>query len=161
MTELLETCASLPEIFVEAGGSIIEQGFAQGALFVLVSGAVIMERDGQLLVGIDRPGAIFGELSSLLGRPAVTTVRAKTDSRFLFAADGGGFLADRPDVALFVARALAHRLEILTGYLSDVKHQFSDRGGQLGMLDEVMISLAHGTVPTVRPGSERMPETEY
>ncbi len=161
MTDLLDRCASLPTVDVPAGSTVIEQGKKLGSLFVLVHGGVTLERDGVTIAQIEAPGSIFGEMSSLLDRPASASVRASVDSTFLMARDGAAFLADRPDVVILVARALALRLDGLTGYLADVKHQFADMGGHLGMLDEVMTTLMHDTMPTVQPGSARMPDLDY
>ncbi len=161
MDNLLESCAGLPRTTVAAGSTVIEQGRKLGSLFVLVDGEVTMERDGMAIADIDEPGSIFGENSSLLDRPATATVRAKSDVTFLVARDGGAFLVERPDVTILVARALANRLDSLSGYLADVKHQYGDQKDHLGMLHDVMNTLMHDTLPTVRPGSARMPETDY
>ena len=107
------------------------------------------------------PGSIFGEMSSLLDQPAATTVRATVDSTFLLAEDGAAFLASTPEAVIEVARALAVRLEVLASYLADVKQQFAEHGGHLAMVDEVMRTLVHDTLPEVRPGSVRMPEADY
>ncbi len=102
-------------------------------------------------------GSIFGEMSTLLQRPATATVRARVDTTFLVAEDGEAFLAARPDIALTVARTIAIRLDNLSGYLADVKRQFADQAESLGMLDEVLESLVHlqGEPPDAEPGSDR------
>ena len=161
MDELLGSCSDLPRTTVAAGTTVIEQGRKLGSLFVLVAGEVSLERDGVAIANIAEAGSIFGEMSSLLDRPASATVRATVDTTFLVAADGGAFLIERPDVTILVARALALRLDSLSGYLADVKHQYGDQGDHLGLVHEVMSTLMHDKLPTVRPGSARMPETEY
>jgi CRP-like cAMP-binding protein len=158
---ILDIVRDLPTVGVAAGDYLIEQGKKRGALFVLIDGAVTISSYGVTVAEVSEPGAIFGEMSSLLDRPASASVRASVDSTFLMARDGAAFLADRPDVVILVARALALRLDGLTGYLADVKHQFADMGGHLGMLDEVMTTLMHDTMPTVQPGSARMPDLDY
>jgi CRP-like cAMP-binding protein len=161
MTNLLDSCADLPRLDVAAGDVVIEQGQAPGPVLLLVAGEVEIERDGVPFARIDGPGSIFGEMSTLLRRPATATVRAKVDSTFLVAEDGEAFLAARPDIALTVARTLAVRLDNLSGYLADVKRQFADQADHLGMLDEVLGALIHHQAPAVQPGSARMPELDY
>jgi CRP/FNR family transcriptional regulator, cyclic AMP receptor protein len=51
------------------------------------------------------------------------------------------FLAAHPDLMAYVATVLAHRLSAVTRYLVDVKSQFADMGGHLGMIDEVIETM--------------------
>jgi CRP/FNR family transcriptional regulator, cyclic AMP receptor protein len=161
MSDIIDGCAHLPRIVVPAGNVAIEQGRPFGTVLVLVEGGVVVERDGLSIARVDQPGAIFGEMSSLLGRPATATVRTTMDSTFLVAEDGEQFLLERPDIVMTVARTLAIRLDNLTGYLADVKRQFGDQANHLGMLDDVMQTLIHNETPAVQPGSARMPDLDY
>ena len=161
MASILDICASLPRVVIPRGSNVIEQGKRRGSLFILVEGSVLVERDGVTLAELERAGTIFGEMSSLLDRPAATTVRTTVDSTFLMAEDGAAFLAATPDAVIEVARALAVRIEMMTSYLAEVKHQFAEQEGHLSMVDDVMKTLIHDTLPEVQPGSVRMPEIEY
>jgi CRP/FNR family transcriptional regulator, cyclic AMP receptor protein len=161
MSSIIEDCAHLPRLTVRGGDVVIEQGQRFGKVVVLVDGGVVVERDGTPVARIDAAGSIFGEMSSLLARPATATVRTTSDSTFLVAEDGEAFLSERPDVVIKVARTLAIRLDNLTGYLADVKRQFGDQTDHLGMLDDVINTLIHQETPPVRPGSARMPEIDY
>jgi CRP-like cAMP-binding protein len=138
----LDHCAGLPERTFEAGEIVIREGVA-GPLFVLVEGAVeILKGDVQVNL-VDEPGAIFGEVSVLLQTPPMATVRAFERSRFYVADDGLAFISSRPELALAVARLLAGRLVGVTSYLVDLKKQFEDQQGHLGMVDEVLETLVH------------------
>ncbi len=158
---ILDIVRDLPTVGVAAGDYLIEQGKKRGALFVLIDGAVTISSYGVTVAEVSEPGAIFGEMSSLLDRPATATVTATVDSRFHVAQRGGEYLTATPEVAIEVARALAERLELLTSYLADIKEQFAESGGHLALVDGVMRSLIHEKLPVVRPGSVRMPETDY
>jgi CRP/FNR family cyclic AMP-dependent transcriptional regulator len=159
--DLLTHCAELPRRTIEAGGTIIEQGSPGGAVLVLADGTVAIERDGARLAVIDTPGALLGEMSTVLDRPSSASVRAVTDVTLLEAADGAAFLRDHPEVLLEVARTLATRLDNLTGHLVDVKRQYGGDDGHLGMLDDVLSTLMHHQGRTVSPGSARLPDPEY
>lgn len=161
MSNLVDSCDHLPRRIVPAGQVVIEQGQSFGTVLVLVEGEVDVERDGIRVARIDDAGSIFGEMSSLLRRPATATVRATIDTTFLVAENGEAFLIARPDVALTVARTLAIRLDNLSGYLADVKRQFADKTDHLGMLDEVINTLIHNETPSVQSGSARMPDLDY
>jgi hypothetical protein len=62
---------------------------------------------------------------------------------------------------LALARLLAERLQVMTTYLVDIKQQYADHEGGLGMVDVVLGSLMRGTGARSKLGSERDPEPEY
>jgi CRP-like cAMP-binding protein len=154
----LDHCAGLPERTFEAGEVVIQEGVA-GSLFVLVDGAVeVLKGDVQVNV-VDERGSIFGEVSALLGVPPMATVRALERSRFYVVDEGLAFIASRPELALAVARLLASRLMSVTSYLVDVKKQFEDQEGHLGIVDEVLETLVHAQgTEVVDRGSDREPD---
>jgi CRP/FNR family cyclic AMP-dependent transcriptional regulator len=155
----LDHCADLPERTFAAGGVVIAEGVAS-ALFVLVDGAVEILKGDVCVNVVDEPGAIFGEVSALLGVPPMATVRALSPSRFRVADDGAAFIASRPELAIDVARLLAARLTSVTGYLIDVKKQFEDQRSHLGIVDEVLEALvsAQGGGKDDDRGSDREPD---
>ena len=155
----LDHCKELPERIYEPGDVLIREG-TPGALFVLAEGAVeILKGDFRINV-VDDPGAIFGEMSVLLGIPPTATVRALERSRLYVAEDGLAFLSSRTDLALAVARLLASRLSSVTSYLVDLKKQFEDQQSHLGLVDEVLETLVHApdAGEDVTPGSDREPD---
>jgi CRP/FNR family transcriptional regulator, cyclic AMP receptor protein len=159
--DLLTHCAELPQRTIPADTLVIEQGAPGGAVLVLVDGRVSIERDGARLAVLDEPGALLGEMSTVLDRPASASVRALTDVTVLEASDGSAFLTEHPEVLLEVARTLASRLDNLTGHLVDVKRQYGGSDSHLGMLDDVLSTLMHHKSRQVSPGSARMPDPDY
>jgi CRP/FNR family transcriptional regulator, cyclic AMP receptor protein len=156
---MLQYCQGLPTTTVAAGEVMIEEGSAPGVLLVLASGHVTVERDGVTFARIDTPGAIFGEMSWVLGKSATATVRA-TDEVTLHVIDDPEdfFTSSQPRAALEVLRMTAARLDGLTQYLVDVKRQFADMEGHLGMVDRILDTLVHHQAPAARTGSVRDPE---
>jgi CRP-like cAMP-binding protein len=161
VADLLTHCADLPRRTVPAGALVIEQGTPGGAVLVLLEGRVAIERDGTRLVELDSPGALLGEMSTVLDRPSSATVRALSDVILLEAADGAAFLTEHPEALFEVARTLATRLDNLTGHLVDVKRQYGGTDSHLGMLDEVLSTLMHHPSRPVSPGSARLPDPDY
>jgi len=161
VSDLLSQCGELPQRRCAAGTTIFEQGDVGGSVFVLVEGTVSIERDDTVLAVLDTPGAVLGEMSTVLQRPASASVRAMTDCTLFEATDGAAFLREHPDVLLEVARTLATRLDNLTGHLVDVKRQYGNDSGHLGMLDDVLSSLMHHQGRQVSPGSARLPDPDY
>ena len=161
MDGLLAQCADLPTKTIDAGECLIEQGHDPGPLYVLVEGALVIERDGVAFARIDTPGAVFGEMAAVLGQQASATARVTEMSTFRVAEDPIAFLTERPGAALEVLRIAATRLDALTRYLADVKQQYADLAGHLGMVDQVLNVLVHHHSEPVRPGSAREPDPDY
>ena len=159
MTDLLDYCDGLPVRSVPAGAVLIEEGVRHDGILVLISGSVSVERGGVPVARVNIPGAVFGEMSVVLGKVATATVRATTDVEAYEVAEPLVFLHDKPGAALAVLRVTAARLDGLTQYLVDVKQQYADRDDHLGMVDEILDVLVHHQPKPSRTGSARDPES--
>lgn len=158
MSDLLSLSAAFPIADIPAGEVLITEGVRPSSLMVLASGAVIVEHDGVAFARIDKPGSVFGEMSVVLDRPATATVRAVEPVRVHVIEDALGFLTAEPGAALAVLRMTASRLDGLTHYLVDVKTQFADAAGHLGLVDKILDRLVHHQGPAAQTGSARDPE---
>ena len=161
VTELLEYTADLPARSIPAGEVLLAEGERAAHMLVLLSGQVVIEHGGVAFARINTPGAVFGEMSAVLDQPASATVRAVDDLQVRVIHDPMEFLSSRPGAALAVLRTTASRLDGLTHYLVDVKQQFADEEGHLGMVDRVIDHLVHHQGPTARTGSARDPEGDH
>jgi CRP-like cAMP-binding protein len=140
------------------GAVLLAEGQTSGLLFVLIEGEVeILKGDFQINLVSD-PGAIFGEISVLLGIPHMASVRAVTPCSLHVIEGGAAFLQSHQEIAYQLSKLLAQRLHGLTTYLVDLKRQFEHRDDHLGMVDEVLETLAHQQARTFEPGSDRDPE---
>ena len=94
---------------------IVRQGEVGTGFFVVARGAVRVVRDGRTLANLE-PGAFFGELSVLDGRPRTAQVIASEPTLCLALAswEFEAVVRDQPAVALAVMRGLAGRLRDLT-----------------------------------------------
>ena len=159
MSSILDLCDGLAVTRFDTGGVLLSEGTHTGMLFILVDGAIeILKGDFQIDV-VSEPGSLFGEVSALLDIPHMATVRALQPSRVYKIGNAVEFLNNYPMVALEVARLLAHRLNGVTNYLVDLKNQFVDQKGHLGMVDEVLEALLHQQRDKFVPGSDRDPDT--
>lgn len=127
----------------DTGDILIPEGPSSGLLFILIDGAVEVLRGDVRVSLVDEPGAVFGEISALLGRPHSATVRAMTPVTVHRIEDAESFLQMRPEIVFHVARILARRLIDATTYLADIKNQYADRADHLGMVDEVLEALVN------------------
>ena len=157
LPDMLALSASLPEVAFAAGDVVVREGGADGSLWVLVSGALRVTKGGVAVNTVTRPGALIGEVALLLDVPHGATVEATTPSVLRRAADGAALLADHPAVTRLVAIGLAERLNLVTTYLADLKHQYGDAPG-IAMVGEVLARLAERQAPPALPGSARDPD---
>lgn len=108
-----------------------------------------------VVASIGDPGAVFGEMSVLLGLPHTATVRACSDSVIYELEDAASFLLQKPDVALLLARTPARRLKVADTYLAALKRQYAGHGTYLAMVSEVLQSMINLPPLEVSPGSDR------
>jgi len=160
MTDMLSLSSHLPEIELAAGDTVVHEGRTAGGLWVLVSGALEVRKGDVLVNTITRPGALIGEISVLLDTVYSATVRATGRTVLRHAADGQALLASDPSITRLVAVGLAERLNFVTTYLADLKHQYGDAPG-LSMVSDVLSQLAQRQAPQARPGSARDPDPDY
>lgn len=156
MQSILDYCSSgkAPRRKVEAGEVLLVEAQSSGRLYVLIDGTIEVVRGDTTIVVTSEPGAVFGEMSALLGRPHSATVRALSAATVYELHDSAAFLRAHPEVAYSVAQLLAQRLNAATTYLVDIKHQFQSYENHFGMVDEVLESLIHHQ-GNFTPGSDR------
>jgi CRP/FNR family transcriptional regulator, cyclic AMP receptor protein len=157
---MLSLVAHLPEESFEPGDILISEGGEAGSIWVLISGKVQVRKGDTPVNTIDQPGAIIGEVSVLLGHRHGATIEVMEPTRVRHASDGGALLLGDPEITRLIAVGLAERLNYVTGYLADLKHQYGDAPG-LSVVDTVLTRLAHRQDVPARSGSARDPEPEY
>ena len=69
--------------------------------------------------------------------------------------DAAIFLRQHPEIAFYLARLLAQRLNAATTYLVDVKRQYEGHGDHLGMVGEVLEALTVQQAREFTPGPDR------
>jgi len=160
-TALLERCAGHPVRELAPGDVLMTEGGRSNLLFVLVEGRFEVAHQGSVIATVAEPGAVLGEVSILLGSDHGATVTATVPSRVHVMEEPLDALMADAEALLEVARGLARRLNRLNAYLSDIKEQYGNESGHLGMVDEVLAQLSFGEHPAVEPGSERDPDPYY
>ncbi len=141
MANFPQSLGDLPERTLEVDAVLIEESAAPGSLYFLKRGAVIVTKADVEIARIAEPGAVFGEMSYLLQKPATARVSALQEVVVHVADNPGMFLLENPDVLIYVAGIMARRLESVNRYLVDLKHQFADHKDHLGIVDEVLDNL--------------------
>ena len=143
MKTILEHCSVLPQIHFEEGEVLLAEGISSDKLFVLCEGVIEVFRADDTIAMVSEPGAVFGEMSVLLGIEHTASVRTKSASTLYLIEGAKKFLAQNPAFLMPVACMLAARLRNSTTYLIDLKRQFRDQGDHFTMVDQVLESMAH------------------
>jgi CRP/FNR family transcriptional regulator, cyclic AMP receptor protein len=160
MSSILELIEDGEVRHFETGQVVIDQGDRTNLLFFLIEGAVEVVKDGVTVATSSQPGAVFGELSALLGVNHTATVRALRPCAFQVVRNPREFLKASPIVCLHVCELVARRLDALNKYLVDVKQQFEGHE-HLGMVDNVLETLMHRhPVGRVKPSESQIRQTE-
>ena len=152
---ILATCGDAPIEHYAPGTVLFDEGKSSGRLLILVEGEVEVRRGGTTVAMVADPGAVFGEMSALLGLPHTATVLARSPVTVRAPMDAGLFLREHPEVAFHLARLLAQRLNAATSYLVDIKRQYDGRSDHLGMVGEVLEVLTVQQGRGFSPGPER------
>jgi CRP-like cAMP-binding protein len=143
MASILDKCAGVPRKRFAPGAVLLSEGETSGRLYVLAEGSVEVLRGETQVAVIGEAGSVFGEMSVLLKRPHTATVRAASPVGVFVFEDAESFLKSNPEIAFFVGKLLAERLNAATTYLVDLKRQFEGQGNHLGMVGEVLETLIH------------------
>jgi CRP-like cAMP-binding protein len=141
MDELMAACSALPLETHGAGETLLAEGSRGSSLYILIEGEVKVMKGGNEIARIAQPGAIFGEISALLGTPYSANVVAVTKVRAYKSDEATAFIADNPAIAMHTARVLAQRLYHATTYLADLKEQFADKSDHFGLMDRILDEL--------------------
>jgi CRP/FNR family transcriptional regulator, cyclic AMP receptor protein len=158
MQFLIEKCdPALKQTFAK-GTILLPEGQNTGRLYVLAAGTVEVLRGDTQVAVVSDVGAIFGEMSVLLGTPHTASVRALTDCEAYEYKDAEAFMSSDPAITFAVARLLAQRLNSATTYLVDLKRQYAGSGNHLGMVSTVLASLVNQPDQDYDPGSDRQPD---
>jgi CRP/FNR family transcriptional regulator, cyclic AMP receptor protein len=110
--ELIEVALSADELAALEGDKLTEEGRRGREFFVLVEGAVVVERGGRKLADLG-PGDWFGEIAILTFKPRTATVTATSPVRLLVISDRAfrRVVETMPRIALKVLGSVAQRLE--------------------------------------------------
>lgn len=142
MSDLLSELREQPLCHFDVGDTVIAEGASTGLLYFLVEGVVEVTKNGVSVTRTNEPGAVFGDLSALLGVPHTAEVKTLEPSRFRVVEDPIRLLESNPAISLHLCRLLARRLDGVNRYLVDLKQQFEGHD-HLGLVDGMIDLLLH------------------
>ena len=127
--------ADVININVGRGERLFAEGDAGDKLYIILNGKIKLTRaahDGrENLLSVHGPGEMFGELSLFDPSPRTASATAITDASLAGLAhdDLRTFLSSRPEVAMYMLRALAQRLRRINDIKADLV--FTDVPGRV------------------------------
>ena len=120
-------------------------------LYVLLEGELDVLKGEQVINILSEPGAVFGEMSFLMGDKRTATIRARTQGKALSVPrqDIGRFLQEFPELGQGMAQVLAQRLDATSNQLFGLR-EFCDM-----LPDAVVLTDQNGKVTAMnRAASE-------
>ncbi len=136
----------------QKGDTLFVEGDESQDLYFLVSGHLEVLKGDKKIAEIIEPGALFGELSFLLGAKRTATVQAENQVRVLRIPQNevSTFLKDFPAVAEKITQIIARRLDESSQAVSGLR-QICDK-----LPDAVMLTDQSGRVVAWNAAAERL-----
>jgi CRP/FNR family transcriptional regulator, cyclic AMP receptor protein len=137
--QVLEKVSGFPLRAFERGDVVLSEGSDTHRLLFLNRGAVDVVKDE---VQLTRPGAVFGDMSVLLGQPHSADVLAAEPSSFYIVDHAADFLRKEPLVALYVATVLARRLDDVNRHLIQIWGRSAEPEPRRRFISETLRKIA-------------------
>lgn len=131
--------AALPVATYQSGTLVFEAGSKTGLLLFLKRGAVAITKEGTEIAKVVERGAVFGEMSALLGQPHSADVRTVEDSEFCVA-DAAAVMQD-PVCLLYIATILAERLDVANQAFSRLKRDLDEGHRAADLVDQTIQAI--------------------
>ena len=141
----------------EQGKNVFLEGDDSAEIYILISGRLDVLKGNQIIAAINNPGAIFGEMSFLLGGERTATVRARTDSKAVRIPHEHveDFLVDFPEISQEMTKILARRLDKSSRLLFGFKEMLDQ------LPDAVVLSDEEGQVMSLNRAAGKLYGLEW
>jgi CRP/FNR family cyclic AMP-dependent transcriptional regulator len=140
--QVLEKVSGFPLRAFERGDVVLSEGSDTHRLLFLNRGAVDVVKDEVQLTRVTDPGAVFGDMSVLLGQPHSADVLAAEPSSFYIVDHAADFLRKEPLVALYVATVLARRLDEVNRHLIQIWGRSAEPEPRRRFISETLRKIA-------------------
>jgi CRP-like cAMP-binding protein len=140
--QVLEKVSGFPLRAFERGDIVLSEGSDTHRLLFLNRGAVDVVKDEVQLTRVTEPGAVFGDMSVLLGQPHSADVLAAEPCSFYIVDHAADFLRKEPLVALYVATVLARRLDEVNRHLIQIWGRSAEPEPRRRFISETLRKIA-------------------
>jgi CRP-like cAMP-binding protein len=140
LESLLALAATYPSRRLSPGEVLLVQGQPGGELYILETGQLAVERDGQRIATIAAPGSPIGEMAVVLGTPSSATVRAEQPTIVRLIPEAKQYVQTNAELAYRLAWLMANRLDATSAYLVELTRQHADTP-QRGIFGAILAAL--------------------
>ena len=119
-----EILKDFPVVSLSEGDYLLKQGEKTNSMYFLEDGAVKVIKDGYKIGVSSEHGAVFGEMSILLGNEHSASVKCVKDSKFYHINNPQQYFESHPEVVWHVAQMLSRRIINLNQYFVEVKRHY-------------------------------------
>ena len=105
----------------EPGEVLIEEGTPGNVVYVLSEGELAVSLGRREVCRVAEPGALFGEMSALLGKCRTATVSVTQPSTLYVIDDLLAFLRHNPEIAILLLKTMAQRVENTNEHLRETQ----------------------------------------
>jgi len=140
-----DALSMMPTRKLRPGDYLIEQGGAPGAVYVMVSGRVEIERDGEPICAYREPGSMFGEIAVLMRQPNAVSVRATDPTEMTVIEDFEKLFQGNTQYSYKLAQSLAGRLAATDALFAETRktlHEFIGDDSDASQTDAQKSSIA-------------------
>jgi CRP-like cAMP-binding protein len=125
--------------FYRAGTKIVHQGDKSTDIFILKKGAVTVSVDGQIMMLINNPNTMFGEMSFFLGVSRTATIEAVEDSEVVVIPGEKLYrlVFEKPDIGIELLKILSDRLKNTTKYATRLEKEIIEYRDELRRLKDL------------------------
>ena len=142
---VFDRLSGFPTRTFEEGELVIAEGSRTGRLLFLIQGEVEVSQYGWHIASVAEPGAVFGEMAALGGKPHSADVVATRRSSFFIVSRAASFLRRESLIALYIAVVQARRLDAANCSVIAARRQLARQGQPNGefiaALDEIGAAL--------------------
>ena len=101
---------------------VLTEGSSSSIIYILIKGKLGIYKNNVKVAEIKRKGVIFGEMSSILGKPRTTSVKAEIDCEVMIYRGGIHSITKKfPSVTIKILSMLAERLDDLNEHYSTLQ----------------------------------------
>jgi len=142
--EKVKSPDSSSELYIyHEGEVIVKEGQGSSIIYILKRGVLGIYKGENKVNEIKGQGIVFGEMSSILGKPRTVTVKAEVNSEIMVYRGGiDGIIKLFPSITKKILVVLAERLEMQTAKYSALQSKCEYLAKQLGEAKE-KLSEAH------------------
>lgn len=141
LSVVLDRLAAFPILAYEPGDVVLHESSSTNRLLFLRSGVVDVVKDDVLIAQVNEPGAVFGDMAFILGRPHTANVLAASPCSLLVVDDAAALLDADPYVARHLMVTLADRLEAVNRLLIEAWSPGERSGALDGILSKISRAL--------------------